>query len=120
MACALAVNMTTATPESTADGGLEAEDEEAVEAPRSRFHVNRLKGPIAAGDYGMVVTLGSFARIKVDAQYGAILPGDLLVSSPTPGHAMVAERPEIGTVIGKALGSLQNGSGEIPVFVSPR
>ena len=65
-------------------------------------------------------------KVKVDAQYGAVSPGDLLVSSPTPGHAMRSvpvalgetqiHRP--GTLIGKALEQLEAGQGEILVFLT--
>jgi hypothetical protein len=65
-------------------------------------------------------------KVKVDAQYGAIAPGDLLVSSPTQGHAMRSmpmvlgetqiHRP--GTLIGKALEGLDAGQGEILVFLT--
>ncbi len=75
-------------------------------------------GGIARGEYVGVVTLGSFEAIKVDASYGAIQPGDLLVSSDTPGHAMKAVDAQVGTVIGKALGSLDSGTGVIPVLVT--
>lgn len=74
--------------------------------------------PAAPGDYVGVVTLGALQGIKVDASYGAIRAGDLLVSSPTPGHAMRADDPGIGTVIGKALGELDEGAGVIAVMVS--
>lgn len=42
---------------------------------------------------------------KVDAQYGPVEIGDLLTTSPTPGHAMNAQDPSraFGAVIGKAL-----------------
>jgi hypothetical protein len=75
-------------------------------------------GGIAPGEYVGVVTLGSFRAIKVDASYGAIQPGDLLVSSDTPGYAMKATDPQAGTVIGKALGWLDSGTGVIPVLVT--
>lgn len=75
-------------------------------------------GGIARGEYVGVVTLGSFRAIKVDASYGAIQAGDLLVSSDTPGHAMKATDAQVGTVIGKALGSLDSGTGIIPVLVT--
>jgi hypothetical protein len=56
---------------------------------------------------------------KVDAQFGAIEMGDLLTTSPTPGHAMKAEDPakSFGTVIGKALGRLPTGVGLLPILV---
>lgn len=41
--------------------------------------------------------------VKASAENGPIRPGDLLTTSATPGHAMKATEPKIGTVIGKAL-----------------
>jgi hypothetical protein len=73
---------------------------------------------IGPGEYFSVVTLGAFRAIKVDAAYGAVRPGDLLVSSPNPGFAMRIDDPKLGTVIGKALGNLDEGSGIIPVLVT--
>ncbi len=57
---------------------------------------------------------------KVDAQYGAIAVGDLLTTSPTPGHAMKAiDRDKaFGAVMGKALRPLQEGQGLIPVLIA--
>ena len=57
---------------------------------------------------------------KADAQFGTIDVGDLLTTSPTPGHAMVAADPALafGTVIGKALHPLSSGKGVIPILVA--
>jgi len=56
--------------------------------------------------------------VKVSAENGAIHPGDLLVASSTPGHAMKAgPDPKVGTVIGKALGTLESGTGVIQLLV---
>ena len=57
---------------------------------------------------------------KVDARYGAIEPGDLLTTSPSPGHAMRAEdrTQAFGAVIGKALAGLARGTGLVPIVVS--
>lgn len=57
--------------------------------------------------------------VKVDAQYGAVEPGDLLTSSPTPGHAMKAAdaRRAFGSVIGKALGTVTSGQGIVAALV---
>ena len=57
---------------------------------------------------------------KVDAQYGAIDVGDLLTTSATAGHAMKAKDPfeAFGAVIGKALGTLHDGKGLIPVLIA--
>lgn len=55
----------------------------------------------------------------VDAGYGPIRCGDLLVSSPTPGHAMAGSDPTrtAGAVLGKALRGLDAGTGRIPILV---
>lgn len=57
---------------------------------------------------------------KVDAQYSPIHVGDLLTTSPTPGHAMKAADPSksFGSVIGKALKGLDSGQGLIPILVT--
>jgi hypothetical protein len=60
------------------------------------------------------------AWCKVDASCGSVAVGDLLTTSPTPGHAMRAtdERRAFGAVIGKALGSLDSGRGLIAILVA--
>jgi hypothetical protein len=55
---------------------------------------------------------------KVDASYTSIEPGDLLTTSDTPGHAMKATDPQIGTILGKALEPLDSGTGVIEVLVT--
>jgi hypothetical protein len=55
---------------------------------------------------------------KVDATYAPIMPGDLLTTSDTPGHAMKAADPQIGTILGKALEPLDSGTGVIEVLVT--
>jgi hypothetical protein len=57
---------------------------------------------------------------KVSAENGSIKPGDLLVASSTLGHAMKGtDRSQLtGAVIGKALGSLDSGTGVIEVLVT--
>ena len=66
------------------------------------------------------VALTGTVDVKVDAGYGAIRIGDLLMSSPTPGHAMLAYDPTAGTILGKALGNLEAGSGQIRMLVMLR
>ena len=56
--------------------------------------------------------------VKADASYAAIQAGDLLTTSETPGHAMVASDPRIGTILGKALEPLAEGQGLIRVFIT--
>ncbi|WP_162015840.1 hypothetical protein [Chloroflexus aurantiacus] len=56
--------------------------------------------------------------VKVSTENGPIQPGDLLVASATPGHAMRAgTNPPQGTVIGKALEGLDDGTGVIRMLV---
>ena len=95
----------------------------------------RVAGVVAgAGDYRPGIVLGrknsvtdalpialvGRAFCKVDADYGAIKVGDLLTTSPTPGHAMKAEDPlhAFGAVIGKALGALHSGTGMLPILIA--
>jgi hypothetical protein len=60
------------------------------------------------------------AFCKIDAAFGAVEIGDLLTSSPTPGHAMKASEPAraFGAVLGKALAPLAEGRGLLPVLVT--
>jgi len=57
---------------------------------------------------------------KVSAENGPIKAGDLLVTSSTMGHAMKGTDRDrmLGAVIGKALGSLDSGTGVIDVVVT--
>ena len=55
---------------------------------------------------------------KVSAENGPIRPGDLLVTSATPGHAMRDSEPGVGTILGKALEALDAGTGTIRVLVT--
>jgi len=58
--------------------------------------------------------------VKVTAENGAIRRGDLLVTSSLPGYAMKGtdHNRMLGAVIGKALGSLESGTGVIEALVS--
>jgi hypothetical protein len=57
-------------------------------------------------------------EVKVSAENGPIHPGDLLVTSATPGYAMRGDNPAPGTILGKALESLDNGVGTILVLLT--
>ena len=65
-------------------------------------------------------------KVKVDASYGAVRIGDLLVTSAKPGYAMRSQPVGIGnaaihqpgTLIGKALESLDGGQGEVLVLLT--
>jgi hypothetical protein len=57
--------------------------------------------------------------VKVTDEGGPIQPGDLLVTSSTPGHAMRWD-PESGepcNFVGKALEPLESGTGVIQVLL---
>lgn len=57
--------------------------------------------------------------VKAATENGPIQPGDLLVSSSTPGHVMRCSDPKEceGAVIGKALAPLETGTGLILMLV---
>jgi hypothetical protein len=55
---------------------------------------------------------------KVSAENGAISPGDLLVTSSTPGHAMRDDDARAGTIVGKAMQSHSSSTGVIKVLVT--
>lgn len=66
------------------------------------------------------VALAGRVYCNVDAQYGAIQPGSLLTTSPTPGRAMVVKnsRRAQGAILGKAMEALPSGQGQILVLVT--
>lgn len=59
-------------------------------------------------------------QCKVDATGGRITFGDLLTTSPRPGHAMRVEDPAraAGAIMGKSLGDLREGTGLVPILVA--
>ncbi|GAB3643335.1 hypothetical protein GCM10027423_39720 [Spirosoma arcticum] len=75
-------------------------------------------GTLASGQHPVALTGRVYCR--VDAQYGAIRPGDLLTTSPTTGHAMKAtdSGQAQGAILGKAMTSLETGAGLVLVLVS--
>jgi hypothetical protein len=74
---------------------------------------------VGKGQLGSMVTLGAYSYCKVDADIAPVRAGDLLTTSPTRGHAQKVDDPSaaVGSIIGKALGSLEKGRGKIPVLV---
>ena len=68
----------------------------------------------------MPIALLGKVYCKVDASYVAIEVGDLLTTSPTPGHAMRVDDPfkALGTIIGKALRPLADDRGLIPILIA--
>ncbi len=116
-------------------GTVMALGEEGALFPCQRPYDKRVAGVVSgAGDYkpGIVldkqpsaclrqpIALLGKVYCKVDASYAAIEVGDLLTTSPTPGHAMKADDPAqaFGAVIGKALRPLKEGQGLIPVLIA--
>jgi hypothetical protein len=79
-----------------------------------------------AGEGRVLVATTGRVKVKVDATNGPIRIGDLLVTSDKPGVAMKSLPVEIGgvrihrpgTLIGKALEPLAQGTGEILVLLS--
>ena len=65
------------------------------------------------------VALTGRVYVRCSAENGAIHPGDLLTTADTPGHAMRATDREraFGSVIGKALTSLEAETGLVLVLV---
>jgi len=80
---------------------------------RQSIPANQASDEIPMAMIGVVPT-------KVTTENGAIEPGDLLVSSSKEGYAMKGTDPGrmLGTVIGKAMGSLDSGNGVIEVLVT--
>ena len=81
----------------------------AIIADRGRASAQRL--PVA---------LVGKVYCKADADQSPIGVGDLLTTSPKPGHAMKAgdSKRAFGAVIGKALQPLKAGQGLIPILVA--
>jgi hypothetical protein len=79
--------------------------------------------PGEAGSGQVLVAQNGPVRINVDATAGAIRPGDLLVTSATPGYAMKSQPMTVhgvawhrpGTILGKAVEPLAGSRGEILV-----
>jgi hypothetical protein len=104
-------------------------------APSATAYDRKAAGVISgAGDYrpGLILDrktssegrlpIGLVGKVccKVDADHGAIEIGDLLTTSPTPGHAMKASDRSraFGAIIGKALQPIDSGQGLILVLVA--
>jgi hypothetical protein len=65
-----------------------------------------------------IIAVAGRVPCMVDASSTPIHAGDLLTTSDTPGYAMKAARPQIGTILGKAMGTLESGTGTIEVLVT--
>ncbi|HVM46619.1 MAG TPA: hypothetical protein VMU04_01260 [Candidatus Acidoferrum sp.] len=69
---------------------------------------------------GRNVALTGRVYVQAEASNGAIMPGDLLTTSSTPGHAMrVTDHARAqGAVLGKAMTPLTGGKGMVLVLVT--
>jgi hypothetical protein len=110
-------------------------DQHGLVRPGDEAYDKKVAGVVSgAGDYRPAIVLdkqrSQASRLpvalmgkvccKVDAEYSPIEVGDLLTTSQTPGHAMKAADPlkAFGSVIGKALRSLNAGQGMIPILIA--
>lgn len=75
-------------------------------------------GTLADGQHPVALT--GRVYVWVDAARGAVKPGDLLTTSPTPGHAMKATNSTRaqGAILGKAMTALKAGKGLVLVLVT--
>jgi hypothetical protein len=100
-------------PYSTLVAGIYATKPGILATPHAMDDLAGTAGEIPLAMVGIV-------PCKVTTENGPIHRGDLLVSSSTPGHAMRGtDRTRlVGAVVGKALGSLAQGTGVIQVLVT--
>jgi hypothetical protein len=106
----------------------------ALEPCRAAYDKRAIGVISGAGTLRPAITLGSAksesptapialvgtAFCLVDADLGAVEPGDLLTSSSTLGHAMNAKDSAkgFGAIVGKALASLREGRGLVPILIT--
>lgn len=120
--------------ESIEPGSLVIMDEHETIQPCCRPYDRRVVG-IVSGAQGALpgiilgrnasgrtqpVALAGKVYCKVDASHGPVELGDFLTTSPTSGHAMRVDDRErgAGSIIGKALGGLAEGTGLVPTLVT--
>lgn len=98
-------------PYSTLVAGIYSTQPGVLATPHSMYQIADNEIPLA---------IVGIVPCKVSAENGPIQPGDLLVSSSTPGHAMKGtDRSRmLGAVVGKALEPLSEGKGVIQVLVT--
>ncbi len=78
-----------------------------------------IAGGALQGQDGMIpVAFSGVVPVKVTAANGAISRGDLLTCSWEVGRAMKADPPQIGSILGKAMGDLDSGIGMIDVLLT--
>ena len=77
-------------------------------------------GTEADGNYPVALT--GRVWVQCDATDNPVRPGDMLTTSLTPGHAMSASGlPDTrGAILGKAMSSLDNGTGLVLMLIQPQ
>ena len=94
-------------------------------AEETEYDVLAADAPV---DSKVPVALVGVVPVKVSAENGAIVPGDLLTTAALAGHAMKATPVNVqgveiyptGTILGKALEPLAGGTGVIRVLLVQR
>lgn len=101
------------TPYSTLVSGIYSTKPGVLATPYDIDHNGNVAKEVPLAMVGVV-------PCKVSAENGAIVVGDLLVTSSVPGHAMRGTNRErmLGAVVGKALEPLASGTGVIQVLVT--
>lgn len=84
------------------------------------FSVGAVLGNLPGHEDAPAIALTGRVYVYCDASHDPIRPGDLLTTSPTPGHAMKVtdhDRAQ-GAVIGKAMTELNEGTGLVLVLIT--
>jgi len=104
---------------SLAEGKATGKKPAKSKAAAKRLATAKEASMVVLDQRGLMATLGCYAYCKADADIAPIKAGDLLTTSPTRGHAQKVLDPgkALGAIIGKALGALAKGKGQIPVLV---
>jgi hypothetical protein len=90
-----------------------------VVAGAGDLHPGIVLGQDSVPERSVALSITGRVWCKVDAGFGPIVPGDLITTSPTPGHGMLAnDRSRLtGAIAGKALAGVSAGCELIPIIV---
>ena len=106
----------------TSAGGLRisttAQDPKVVGIVSGDAHAGPAIRLNKGSDSGVCVALVGRVPCKADARLEPIRVGDLLSTSDLPGYAMRTSQPTPGTVLGKAMTALPEGTGTVIALVS--
>jgi hypothetical protein len=103
-------------------GEAESYEERALQKENSGNEVEQVYSELGKAP----LAFSGIVLVKVSAENGPILPGDMLTTASLAGHAMKAIPVQIGgvefylpgTILGKALDELQGGTGLMRVLIS--